>query len=162
GLSLTILTGWGGQLSLGQMAFAGIGALLAAAFARGINVELGIGDTRIFRSGIVPLPFGVSIILAALITAALAVVIGVGALRVRGLLPAVGPFAFGVAASQSLSPRPFLIANFGQSVPFRRTDLFGLDIRTQRTYYYVVLAVLAVAIAVVGRLRRTGIGRTTI
>ena len=31
GLSLTVLTGWAGQLSLGQMAFAGFGALLAAA-----------------------------------------------------------------------------------------------------------------------------------
>jgi ABC-type branched-subunit amino acid transport system ATPase component/ABC-type branched-subunit amino acid transport system permease subunit len=162
GLSLTILTGWGGQLSLGQMAFAGIGALLAAAFARGINFELGIGDVRIFKAGIVPLPFGVSVVLAALVTAALAVVIGVGALRVRGLLLAVSTFAFGLAASQYLYTRPILSGGFGQSVPFRRTDLFGLDIRSQRTYYYVVLAVIAVAVAVIGRLRRTGIGRTTI
>ena len=34
-LSLTVLTGWAGQLSLGQMAFAGVGALLTAAFTRG-------------------------------------------------------------------------------------------------------------------------------
>ena len=38
-VSVTVLTGWGGQLSLGQMAFAGIGALSGAAFSRGITHE---------------------------------------------------------------------------------------------------------------------------
>ena len=47
-----VLTGWAGQLSLGQMAFAGIGAFLAAAFARGIAVDIGWGDTRLFKAGI--------------------------------------------------------------------------------------------------------------
>ena len=46
GLSLTILTGWAGQLSLGQMAFAGIGALLAAAFERGHHASTSAGTTR--------------------------------------------------------------------------------------------------------------------
>ena len=41
--SVTVLTGWGGQLSLGQMAFAGIGALSAAAFVRGVSVDIGWG-----------------------------------------------------------------------------------------------------------------------
>src|SRR5439155_13306191 len=40
-LSLTVLTGWGGQISLGQMAFAGIAALLGAAFTRGLRADLG-------------------------------------------------------------------------------------------------------------------------
>ena len=33
-LSLTVITGWAGQLSLAQMTFAGLGALIAAAFVR--------------------------------------------------------------------------------------------------------------------------------
>ena len=45
--------------------------------------------------------------------------------------------------------------------PFPRA-LFGLDLSSQRTYYYVCLAVLVVAFLVVSRLRRSGIGRTTI
>ena len=40
-LSLTVLTGWAGQLSLGQMAFAGIGALTAAALTRGPRPSTG-------------------------------------------------------------------------------------------------------------------------
>ena len=96
GMSLTILTGWAGQLSLGQMAFAGIGALLAAAFRRGINIDIGWRDTRLIHGGLEAAglrrrPSS----LAALLTAALAALIGVGALRVRGLLLAVSTFAFG-------------------------------------------------------------------
>jgi ABC-type branched-subunit amino acid transport system ATPase component/ABC-type branched-subunit amino acid transport system permease subunit len=162
GLSLTILTGWLGQLSLGQMAFAGIGAFLAAGFNRGINVSIGWGNTQLFKAGLQALPFGLSILLAALVTAALAAFIGLGALRVRGLLLAVSTFAFAEAASQFLYNQPILSGGNSAAVPFSRTDLFGLGLQSQRTYYYVVLAVLVVVTAVLARLRRTGIGRTTI
>lgn len=162
GLSLTILTGWAGQLSLGQMAFAGIGAFLAAAFQRGITVDIGWRDSRLVDAGIERLAFGPSVVLAALVTAGLAALIGIGALRVRGLLLAVSTFAFGLAASQYLYRRPILTADFGDSVPFPRTDLIGIDLREQRAFYYLVLAVLVVAVMIVARLRRTGVGRATI
>jgi ABC-type branched-subunit amino acid transport system ATPase component/ABC-type branched-subunit amino acid transport system permease subunit len=162
GLSLTVLTGWAGQLSLGQMAFAGIGAFLLAAFERGVNVDIGIGGVRVVKAGMEPLPFGVALVFAVVAVAALAAVIGIGALRVRGLLLAVSTFAFGLAASQYLYRRPLLSGDFQSSVPYHRTDLFGVDLTDQRSYYYFVLAVLAVVIAITARLRRTGIGRTTI
>src|SRR4029077_11133113 len=57
GMSLTILTGWAGQLSLGQMAFAGIGALIAAAFERGMNFDIGWHQTRVLKGGIQSLGF---------------------------------------------------------------------------------------------------------
>ena len=84
-----------------------------------------------------------------------------GALRVRGLLLAVSTFAFSVAASQYLFRQPVLSDDL-TTVPFPRGSLFGLDLSSQRTYYYVCLAVLVVAFVVVSRLRRSGIGRTTI
>jgi ABC-type branched-subunit amino acid transport system ATPase component/ABC-type branched-subunit amino acid transport system permease subunit len=162
GISLTVLTGWAGQLSLGQMAFAGIGALLAAGFHRGINVNIGWHDTRVIKAGIQAMGYGPSIILAALVTAALAALIGVGALRVQGLLLAVSTFAFGLAASQYLYNRPILSGGFSDTVPFQRTDIFGIDVTSQRAWYFIVLVVLVIVTAVVARLRRTGVGRTTI
>ena len=90
--------------------------------------------------------FGPSIVLATIVTAGLAAFIGVGALRVRGLLLAVSTFAFGVAASQYFYQRPILSAGQVESVPFLRASLFGLNTQSQRTYYYVVLAVLAVGV----------------
>jgi ABC-type branched-subunit amino acid transport system ATPase component/ABC-type branched-subunit amino acid transport system permease subunit len=161
GISLTVLTGWLGQVSLGQMAFAGIGAFMAAAFHRGITLTIGVGGTH-FDLVMQAMGFGPSVLLAAGVTALLAVVIGVGALRVRGLLLAVSTFAFAEAASQFLYNQPLLSGGFADAVPMPRSDLFGLNIDSQRTYYFVVLAVVALTIAIVARLRRTGAGRTTI
>jgi ABC-type branched-subunit amino acid transport system ATPase component/ABC-type branched-subunit amino acid transport system permease subunit len=162
GLSLTILTGWLGQVSLGQMAFAGIGAFLAAGFHRGITVTIGIGNTRLFDAAVQPLAFGPSILLAAVVTALIAAIIGLGALRVRGLLLAVSTFAFAEAASQFLYNQPILSGGFAQAVPFPRDDFFGLNVDSQRSYYFVVLAVVALWLLITARLRRTGVGRTTI
>ena len=85
--------------------------------------------------------------LAALLTAALAALIGVGALRVRGLLLAVSTFAFGLAASQYFYHRPILNAGQPTRCRSRATDFFGIDLQQQRTFYYVVLG----ALVVVGR-----------
>ena len=104
------------------------------------------------------------VLLAVLITAGLAALIGAGALRVRGLLARGGHVRLRPRRARSTcTDRPILSGGFTDSVPFRRTDFFGLDLTSQRTYYYVVLAVLvARASSLVARLRRTGVGRTTI
>jgi ABC-type branched-subunit amino acid transport system ATPase component/branched-subunit amino acid ABC-type transport system permease component len=156
-LSLTVLTGWGGQISLGQMAFAGISALLGAAFTRGLQADLGLFDLHLD-----PLPFALSIVIAALLTAGLAALVGSGALRLRGLLLAVSTFTFAVAASQYLYNQPILSGGASSTVFFPRGDLFGLDLSPQRNYYYVVLGVLVACVAVVSHLRKSGVGRTTI
>ncbi len=52
-------------------------------------------------------------------------------------------------------PRP------ASSAPFRRTDLFGIDLSSQRSIYYVCLVVLAVLLVLVGRLRRSPVGWST-
>ena len=56
-VSVTVLTGWAGQLSLGQMAFAGIGALSAAAFVRGVTFDIGWQSTRILQGSLPKVPF---------------------------------------------------------------------------------------------------------
>ena len=73
-------------------------------------------------AGIEPLRLGPSVVLAVLITAGVAALIGVGALRVRGLLLAVVTFAFALAASQYLYDRPILSGGSDDSVPLRRTS----------------------------------------
>jgi ABC-type branched-subunit amino acid transport system ATPase component/ABC-type branched-subunit amino acid transport system permease subunit len=160
--SLTVLTGWAGQLSLGQMGFAGLGALLAAALARGLDMSIGLGGVSLVRLDLPALTFPTAVTVAALAVAALAGAIGALALRVRGLLLAVITFAFGLAAAQYLYRRPALSGGATSSVRFARTDLWGLDLASQRTYYYVVLGVLVAVLVVVARLRSTGVGRSTI
>ena len=161
-LSVTVITGWSGQLSLSQMAFAGIGALLAAALSRGVELDIGWREWRVLDFEAPGLPFLASILLAALLTAMLAAVIGAGALRVRGLMLAVSTFAFSIAATQYLFKRPLLSGGSSSGVPFQRGSVFGLELTTQRAYYYFMLACLAIAFVLVSRLRDSGVGRSTI
>ena len=161
GASITVITGWSGQLSLAQMTFAGLGALLAAAFSRGLEMDVGWRSVRLLDFQLKPVPFLAAVVLATLITSILATVVGVGALRVRGLLLAISTFALAVAGSQYLYDRPIL-SDGSSSVRLERGSLFGLDLSGQRAYYYFCLGALAVVLAVVARLRRSGVGRRLI
>ena len=142
---MTVVTGWLGQLSLGQMAFAGIGALLAA---------------RLVFEGV---PFWATVLVAAAAAAVLAAAVGVGSLRVRGLYLAVVTFGFALAAQQYLYLLPALSGEStdGVTVPYSPGRLFGLTFTGQRTYYYVVLVILALVIALLSRFRSSRLGRTT-
>ena len=173
GVSVTIITGWAGQLSLAQMTFAGMGALFAAGLKRGLSMDFTVGtaflpgdalsydffDIRFEAGGI---PFMVAIPLAALFSALVAAVVGIGSLRVRGLYLAVTTFVFALGAQQYLYRRPFFTGGSSSSVSFRRGELFGLELRSQKTYYYVCLAFLLIVVIIVSRLRRSGVGRTII
>jgi len=160
--SVTVLTGWAGQLSLGQMAFAGLGALSAAALVRGVSVDIGWHSTRIIKGTMPGVPFYLALILGALIACIVATLVGLGALRVRGLLLAASTLAFAIAAQDYIFRRPIL--SLGQStVRLPRSPLGPFDLRiNNRGYYLFVLAVLAIFLLVLSRLRRSGIGRSII
>jgi ABC-type branched-subunit amino acid transport system ATPase component/ABC-type branched-subunit amino acid transport system permease subunit len=142
--SLTVLTGWLGQLSLGQMAFAGLAALFAA---------------RLVTEGV---PFWVAIAATTVASALLALGIGIGSLRVRGLYLAVVTFVFALTAQQYFYFLPFFSSDSpdGANVPFPPGRLWFLSFPGQRAYYYVVLAVLSIVILVLSRFRDSGVGRT--
>ena len=72
---MTVLTGWAGQVSLGQFGLVAVGALLAAHLGASVPLVL-----------LLPL--------AGAVTAVVAVVVGLPALRVRGLYLAVSTLAF--------------------------------------------------------------------
>jgi ABC-type branched-subunit amino acid transport system ATPase component/ABC-type branched-subunit amino acid transport system permease subunit len=142
--SLTVLTGWLGQLSLGQMAFAGLGALFAARL-----VEVGV-------------PFWLAIAATTVASALLATILGLGSLRVRGLYLAVVTFTFALAAQQYFFTLPVLSgqSSDGSDLPFVPGKLFSLSFPGQRTYYYVVLVILGAVLLVASRFRDSGVGRS--
>lgn len=161
-LSVVVITGWAGQLSLGQMAFAGVGALFAAALQRGLRTTIGWGDLHLVDIELPPLPWSAALVGGVLLASLIAVIVGVGALRVQGLLLAVTTFAFALAAQQFFYRQPVLSDGRMQSVPFERGELLGIDLGDQRNFYWLALGILAVATAVVARIRRTGVGRSTL
>ncbi len=142
GVSLVILTGWGGNISLGQFGIVGVGALVAGNLIADQNLDL------IFV-----------LVLAGAAGAAVALVIGLPALRIGSLFLAVTTIAFAVA----LDSYVLNVNNFPELVPSNvpRPMLFGrYDLEDQYAMYVVCLVVLAGWIAVALGLRKARTGRT--
>jgi branched-chain amino acid transport system permease protein len=143
-MSLVVLTGWGGNISLGQFGIVGIGAMAAANLMTRWNVDLFVG-------------MAVAMVLGAFV----AVAIGLPALRIRGFYLAVTTLAFAVALdSYFLNP-----ANFASFVPdttlppvlFKRYDMSSEWVR-----YLFCLVIVTLAALVVRALRRARAGRVMI
>jgi branched-chain amino acid transport system permease protein len=144
GISLVTLTGWAGQISLGQFGFVCVGAVVGGA-----------------TTGRWDLPFPVALVLGTAVAAGVAVVVGLPALRIRGLFLAVTTLAFAMSCSTVLLNPDF----FGWLLPARvsRPVLLWFDSNTdERTYYYLCAAALGAAIFVVQGLRKTRTGRLLI
>lgn len=158
-LSLTMLTGWGGQLSLAQFAFVGLGGLTLAAVTAGHDfpLPLDVADWS------VDLPWGVGLLIGTAAGVLVALAIGLPALRVRGLFLAVATLGFAVAASNWLFIQDFFTGGSSALRAVDKPSLWGIDLGASRkSYYYFCLICLAIAALVVARLRKTGIGRSMI
>jgi branched-chain amino acid transport system permease protein len=140
GVSLVVLTGWGGQLSLGQFALAGVGAVAAA------NVLHHGGDLI------------VAIVAAMAAGAVGALLIGLPALRIRGLFLGVTSLAFAVALSSYFLNPAYFAAILPQQVD-RPVVLTRFDLLDERTLYYFALVLLGLALAVARAVRSARPGR---
>jgi branched-chain amino acid transport system permease protein len=143
-LSLVVLTGWGGSISLGQFGIVGVGAMAAGNVMARWNGDLFVA------------------ILAAVATGAVvAVLIGLPALRIRGLYLAVTTIAFAVALdSYFLNP-----VNFPDLVPdtiLRPVLWKRFNMESQWVTFYFCLGALLVSIAIVRALRGARAGRAVI
>ena len=144
GLSLVVLTGWSGQISLGQVAFAGVGAVVAGGMTTRLDADL-----------------LVTLLAAGLVGAAVAVIVGLPALRLQGLFLAVTTLALsGATAAMLFDARWFgwILPADGETVD--RPVLFGrIDLASDRAYYYFALVVLGLAAASCTALRNSRSGR---
>lgn len=137
-LSLVILTGYAGQISLAQMAFAGVAGFALTALGDGLGV-----------------PFPLAPLLAAALAALCGVVVGYPALRVRGASLAVATLASAVVLEDLVFKNPALTGGFaGVEVP----DL-GLGPPSSVPFAIFTLVVLASLAVGVGGLRRSGFGQ---
>ena len=143
GLSLVVLTGMAGQLSLGQFAFVGLGALVGG---------------RLGQLGYDP---WVGIVYAVAAGGVAALVVGLPALRIRGLFLAVTTLGFAVASQTWLRGQSWLVHVEGgsTSLQLRRMHWLGINFGDEKHYYWLCLAVFVVLAALVHHLRRTGLGR---
>jgi ABC-type branched-subunit amino acid transport system permease subunit/ABC-type branched-subunit amino acid transport system ATPase component len=155
GLSLSLLTGWGGQLSLGQFAFVGLGAMSMVALTQGNEIP-------IINRGFT-LNWWLALVFTILIGVAVAVVIGLPSLRVKGLFLAVATLAFAVAAANWILTQDVFTGGGTTTKAIGKPTLGPIDFNeSRRAFYWLCLFMLAVVAALVAQLRRTGIGRSII
>jgi branched-chain amino acid transport system permease protein len=142
-LSVVVLTGWAGQMSLGQFGFMAVGTVVGGSLSERVG-----------------LPFWLAVPLASVVAGAVAVLVGIPALRIRGLFLAITTFAFAFAVHAAL----FEDRYFGWLLPneVSRPSLFFLDFDDEKSMYFLCVASLVLAIVVVVNLRRSRLGRVLI
>ena len=139
-LSLVLLTGYGGYVSLAQFSFVGVGATVVA---------------KLHTSS--PL----AVLLAVAIAAALGALVALPVLRLTGLYLALATIAFGQLMDNLVFKSDKLYA-FGKSLQVDRVSLFGYDFSNTNTYVFFMVVVFAVLAMVLLAVRRGTIGRLLI
>ncbi|MBA3654160.1 MAG: branched-chain amino acid ABC transporter permease, partial [Actinobacteria bacterium] len=143
GLSLVVLTGWSGQVSLGQFGFVAIGAAVAASLNANLHWSFWLA-----------VPGGT------IATGGVAMLIGLPALRIRGLYLAIVTFAFADAVAALFSSPKYLRDHLPRSV--ERPSLFFVNFADERSMYYLSVVAVLLVLVVVLNLRRSRFGRLLI
>jgi len=162
-MSLNLLLGYTGQLSLGHVGFFGIGAYTSALTALGFNVEL-IDDIRVVHE---PWPVWTGFVLAILVSGFCGYVVGKLSFRVRGAYFVIVTISFAevvrlVALNWvELTQGPLALT----SIPPMTLGLPGLgylEFYSKQSNYYLVLAVVAIAYVIIARLVNSRVGRAMV
>ncbi len=133
-LSLSLLVRTSGQISLCHIGFAAVGAA---------------GFAHMLDKGV---PWMGAMLIGGLLAVPIGAVIAIPAIRLSGLYLALATLGFGILLAQYAYSRDYM---FGSGVPTRRPDGFVDD----DNYYYLLLGIALVAIAIVVTIEQTRMGR---
>ena len=147
-LSIIVLTGYAGQISLAQWAFAGIGALIAG---------------RLIRADV---PIEAAIPLGVLLTIPVGLVFALPALRTRGVNLAVVTLGLGFLVSEVVFANPgYLGERLDGGTRIGRVELFGVEVDAfnhPHAWATVSLVTFVALALMVANLRRSRTGRRLI
>jgi branched-chain amino acid transport system permease protein len=149
-VSLVVLTGWAGQISLGQFGLVGAGAAAAGGLIANHNIDFFVAIAIGIGAGVL-----------------VAMVIGLPAVRIQGLYLAVTTLAFGYAMSGYVLKKNHWIGAHllptGFASKVSRPLLYGrIDLENDRTFYFLCVAFLVVAMLAASAFRRNRSGRVLI
>ncbi|MCX7273560.1 MAG: branched-chain amino acid ABC transporter permease [Burkholderiales bacterium] len=140
GLGLMLLAGYTGQVSIGHAAFMGVGA-----YTQAVLSAMGW-------------PFPLALAASTALSALVGVVVGVPALRVKGIYLGIATLAFGFIVEEVLA-RWESVTGGNAGIHLKAPNLFGWKLDTNESFYYLCL-VLCVAITLgVLNLLRSPTGR---
>jgi len=140
GLGLMVLSGFTGLFSIGHAAFLGVGAYTQAVLA---------------SHG---WPFPLSLAAAAGLSAAVGAVVGLPALRVKGIYLGIATLAFGFIVEEVLARWESVTGgNSGKSLG--RPEMFGWTADSDEKFYYICLVITVLCTLAVLNLLRSPTGR---
>lgn len=141
-LTLVLITGYGGDVSLAQMTFAGLGGLF-------------IIKLPFFAGSVSP----VSILAVGLIVAVIGALIAVPALRLRGLYLGLGTLAFALAIDKLVFEQSGWGFSLGGAALFKRAPVFGISLASEPAFTIFIAVCFVLMAFVVLAIRRGRFGR---
>ena len=140
GLGLMLLAGFTGLFSLGHAAFLGVGA-----YTQAVMTNAGV-------------PFPIALVFAALLSAAVGMVVGLPALRVKGIYLGIATLAFGFIVEEVFA-RWESVTGGNAGIHVKAPDLFGFKADSGESFYFVCLVVAVLATLAILNILRSPTGR---
>jgi branched-chain amino acid transport system permease protein len=140
GLGLMLLAGYTGLFSLGHAAFLGVGA-----YTQAVLTNAGI-------------PFPVALACAAGLSAAVGLVVGLPALRVKGIYLGIATLSFGFIVEEVLA-RWESVTGGNAGIHIKKPNLFGWSLNTGEAFYFLCLVITVLATLGILNLLRSPTGR---
>ncbi len=138
-LSLVLLTGLSGQVSVMQMSFAGVGAVVIGKLGADV-------------------PWVLALVLAAVAAAALGILVALPVLRLRGIYLALSTLAFAILLDGLFFGNSRVLGG-GETIAVQRPSLFGLDFSSDRGVF-IMSAIMAAGFSIMFlAVRRSAFGR---
>ena len=140
GLGLMLLAGFTGQFSLGHAAFLGVGA-----YTQAVLTNAGV-------------PFPIALVGAAALSAAVGYVVGLPALRVKGVYLGMATLSFGFIVEEVLARWESVTGgNAGKHI--KAPDVFGWKADTGVGFYFLCLVIVVICTLLILNLLRSPTGR---
>ncbi len=140
GLGLMLLAGFTGLFSIGHAAFLGVGA-----YTQAVLTNAG-------------LPFFLALIMAGLLSAAVGVIVGLPAMRVKGIYLGIATLSFGFIVEEVLA-RWESVTGGNAGIHVKKPNMFGWEITSGTGFYFLCLAITVVATLAILNLLRSPTGR---
>ncbi|MES3000265.1 MAG: branched-chain amino acid ABC transporter permease [Pseudomonadota bacterium] len=140
GLGLMLLAGFTGLFSIGHAAFLGVGA-----YTEAVLVNAGM-------------PFPLALVMAGALSAAVGVIVGLPALRVKGIYLGIATLSFGFIVEEVLA-RWESVTGGNAGISVKKPGMFGWTIDSGEGFYFLCLAIAVIATLAILNLLRSPTGR---